>query len=106
MNLYHVTSKKNLRSIQKKGLRSGIGDWGDGIYFFDNIYDARDLADEGGWDESIKDPIILKVETNEAAQEPVDPSWPDPEKYESVWYIPKRYGAFWVPETGAIEVLE
>jgi hypothetical protein len=95
---YHVTEKGNLKSIARRGLRAGYGDWGEGIYLWDDIYFAKKYVSDGGWDGDLEDPVIVKVETNEAIQGDIHPDWEEErEKYEHTWYVPIREGKFWKP---------
>jgi len=91
---YHVTDKSNLRSIRKTGLRGGYGDWGFGVYLWDDPYWAKDFAASHGWDGELKNPVIIEVETDSAIRGRVDPSWEDTEVYEHTWYVPLKEDEF------------
>ena len=88
--LFHVTDRKFVDDILEHGFLPGWGDWGFGIYFFDNIVSARAYAAGNGWDHSLEDPVILAMKTSEAVQKAPDPGWSDPEKYLSIWYVPRK----------------
>lgn len=100
-SLFHVTERKFLDDILAHGLLPGWGDWGLGIYFFSSITGARKYAAQGGWDHSLEDPVIVEVMTTEAIQESPNPEWPNPEKYLSIWYVPRKddqEGVYWKPK--------
>lgn len=84
---YHTTERENVEDILSNGFLGGWGDVGFGVYLYDNIYDARDYAHDGGWDGELKDPVILKVVSSDLMYVDPDPSWPNPEDYETVCWI-------------------
>jgi hypothetical protein len=107
---YHVTEREFVDDIVGSGFLGGWGDWGYGVYLFGTIHSAHAYAQQGGWDGLLKDPVILKVETErgEAVQGEIHPEWPNPEDYEDVFYVrlrePDEGDTVWVPKS--IEVLE
>lgn len=101
MPYYHVTERQSAPDILENGFLGGWGDWGYGVYLFDNIHDARDFAEGHGWDGAIHHPVIIEVEPRpgEAVQGDVHPDWPDPERYEAIFYVPMEDDSqdYWVP---------
>lgn len=83
---YHVTSRANAMSILKEGFQGDYGDAGFGVYLWTCEAAAQDYAEQGGWDGSLKDAVIVEVELPENDLEMVDPdpNWPNPEDYENV----------------------
>lgn len=58
---FHVTSAAAARDILRHGFRADHRDVGGGIYFWKSIERARRYAANGGWDELLKDPVIIEV---------------------------------------------
>lgn len=88
---YHVTSKANVAGILKDGLLPDWGDWGYGVYLWSSLKWAKQYAKRSGWDGSLKDPVILEVQTSGAIQGEIEQSWKedsDVEKYEHIWFVP------------------
>ena len=95
MKLYHVTDRRNIPSIKKRGFKAGYGDCGDGIYFWSDKEKAEDDYMDGGWDGRIKQPAILVVETDESIPCIIRPEWKsERDKYEAIRYIPLKIGTF------------
>lgn len=85
MNEYfHVTEREDANAILVEGFLGGWGDAGYGVYAFDNIHSAVRYAGKGGWDERLKDPVIIVFATNDMAQIIPEPSWPNPEDYATI----------------------
>lgn len=84
---YHVTERVDASGILANGFVGGWGDWGFGVYLFDNLTSARRYAAQGGWDHRLKDPVTLVVRTDRAEQGDVPDDW-DANKYKSVYFIP------------------
>ena len=103
---YHVTEKQSVGDILKNGFLGGWGDWGYGVYLFNSIHDARDFAENHGWDGSLQHPVILEVQPRpgEAVQGEIHPEWPNPEKYETIFYIPLEDDSedYWRPSKGRV----
>jgi hypothetical protein len=83
---YHVTSRANAMSILKEGFQGDYGDAGFGAYLWTCEQAAQNYAEQGGWDGSLEDAVIVEVELPESDLEMVDPdpNWPNPEDYENV----------------------
>jgi len=87
---YHVTDRESADSIEREGFWGGWGDWGYGVYLFGTLVSAREYARKGGWDGSLEDPVILEIELPRgvAEQGVVEPTWPNPEDYKDIYYVP------------------
>ena len=84
---YHVTERADAADILAHGFLAGWGDWGLGVYLFNNATSAQRYAAQGGWDGRLKDPVTLVVRTERAEQGDVPDDW-DADKYKGVYYIP------------------
>lgn len=99
---YHVTERDAAEDILQQGFLGGWGDDGFGVYFYDNLYDARDYVSRGGWDGGLKDPVILAVEDPEIYSIRVDPSW-DASEYEHVCvHYMDDNDEHWIPQSVAV----
>lgn len=87
--LFHVTSPEDARAIGREGFRGGWGDVGFGVYFYDNLDDAMAYGHQGGWEHDLTQFVVLEatVPTALAAYVTPEPSWPNPEDYETVVYV-------------------
>lgn len=84
--MYHATERAYAQDIVANGFLGGWGDAGFGVYFYDNVHDAVAYAQAGGWDNTLVDPVILRVDVTGAVERVVPhPAWPNPEKYEVIW---------------------
>jgi hypothetical protein len=99
---WHVTSAAQVIEILKEGFRGNWGDAGYGVYLFSDFDAAEDYADEGGWDGSLQDPIILEVQAtaSDVAHVIPDPNWPNPDDYEHVLWaeLSPDTDPLWRPE--------
>ena len=86
---YHVTDRETAATIMDEGFWPEWGDIGLGAYFFGTLGAAESYAQKGGWDKSLKDPVILQVQ--DPAIRPVydyeiSPEWPNPEDYKNIFF--------------------
>jgi hypothetical protein len=87
MSYYHVTSAAAARDILKGGFEGGWGDDGFGVYLFGTLDSALEYAQAGGWDKSLKNPVIIEVLQGGPLvyRITVNSEWPNPEDYEDVF---------------------
>ena len=87
---YHVTSREAAESILRDGFWGGAGDVGLGVYFWKSLGKARSYAASGGWDGTLKDPVIIEVRDpalREIDADLLHPSW-NAATYEQMLWVP------------------
>ena len=75
---FHVTDASSVSDIQKNGFRPGWGDVGYGVYLYGTLTSAQRFARRGGWDKSLKKPVILEIEDSRVRKiesHELDSSW-------------------------------
>lgn len=96
---YHVTNRVDAASILKEGFQGGWGDVGLGVYVYASLSEAIAYAEKGGWDNRLKDPVLLLIEDSTLERVIPDSNWPTA-KYENMyWKDLEEEGeeAFWRP---------
>lgn len=76
--MYHVTDSDNVQDILKNGFIGGWGDVGYGVYFYSQLQNAYEYADDLGWDGGLNDPVIIWVKDSDIRPidgSEIDPSW-------------------------------
>ena len=77
-DFYHVTEQENAPDILAEGFYPGWGDVGYGVYFYGTLESAKAYARRGGWDRSLKHPVILAVSDpriRKIEEHELDPGW-------------------------------
>jgi hypothetical protein len=99
---YHVTDRDSADAILREGFEGGWGDLGYGVYLWNGLDTTENYAARGGWDHSLKNPVILAVgdpEIQEITGADLDPNW-DPGQYVDVYWHPMQEGAGnWHPKS-------
>jgi hypothetical protein len=92
--VYHVTSPENANSIKREGFYGSWGDAGHGVYFWTDIGQAEEYAEQGGWDGLSKNLVILKLTLSpEDVREIVPEStWKNKGKYRFIVWHPTPEG--------------
>jgi hypothetical protein len=87
--VYHVTERETAAEIQRVGFLGGWGDCGYGLYVYTSPGEALAYAKRGGWDKSLKDPVVLVAHIPLKLLQPPElhPDW-NPKSYECVLWAP------------------
>jgi len=103
---YHVTERSSVDDIMANGFMGGYGDLGYGVYFFNDIETAEDYAMDGGWDSSIKNPIVLAVsdpDIQPVMPDSINPAW-DQNYYQGMsWVELPDDTEYWKPDVVKLE---